>query len=180
MIAYAISDPSTLNFKTLTSDLRRFSTKATMLVYRDKSTTEYAKNAKIFLDEAVKYSFKKILLHTDYQLAYYLGAGGIHLKSTQQGDIVDAKKLGLFVVISTHTQEEALMAQELGADMITFSPIFATPNKGMPKGLKELSRVTSILSIPLIALGGIITKEQIDLSQQSGAIGFASIRWFAK
>jgi thiamine-phosphate pyrophosphorylase len=179
MIAYAISDPSTLNFQTLTDDLIRFSAKATMVVYRDKSTSEYAKNAKIFLDEARKYSFEKILLHTDYQLAYHLGAEGIHLTSKQESEIVKAKELGLFVVISTHTKEEALMAQELGADMITFSPIFATPNKGTPKGLKELSRVTSILSVPLIALGGIITTEQIALCQESGAKGFASIRWFS-
>ena len=179
MIAYAISDPSTLNFETLKIDLERFSTKADMIVYRDKSTSSYSKNAGRFISQAKKYSFIKILLHTDYLLAYKLGADGIHLKSTQHSDIVKAKALGLFVVISTHTVNEALMAQELGADMVTFSPIFYTPNKGKPKGLKELRCLSLVIKIPLIALGGILTKEQIVLCQENGAEGFASIRWFS-
>ena len=62
--------------------------------------------------------------------------------------------------------------------MITFSPIFHSPNKGEPKGVEELKRVAFLLSIPVIALGGIVTQKQIGLSKQSGAKGFASIRWF--
>ena len=179
MIAYAISDPSTLNFNTLETSIRGFSINADIIVYRDKFTNIYAENASIFIAEARKHSFKKILLHTDYQLAYRLGADGIHLKSTQQNDIVIAKRLGLFVVISTHTLKEVLRAESLGADMVTFSPIFSTPNKGKPKGIKELKRVVSMTTISLIALGGILTKEQILLCQENGAEGFASIRWFA-
>ena len=179
MIAYAISDPLTLNFQTLTNDIKRFSINADMIVYRDKSTSIYRENADRFINEARRYSFVKILLHSDYKLAYKIGADGIHLKSTQQSNIVEAKALGLFVVISTHTLQEVLQAQELGADMVTFSPIFATPNKGKPKGLKELNRVASMTTVPLIALGGIITKEQIVLCQENGADGFASIRWFS-
>jgi len=178
MIAYAISDPSTLNFQTLDNDIKRFSTKADMLVYRDKLTQFYVKKASVFLEKAREYSFSKILLHSDYQLAYQLGADGIHLQSTQLDQIKKAKDLGLFVVVSTHTEEEALIAEVFGADMITFSPIFATPNKGLPKGVKLLNKVTSLISIPLIALGGIITEKEIALCQENGAEGFASIRWF--
>ena len=179
MIAYAITDPSTLNFHNLKSDIKRFATKATMIVYRDKSTLNYTQNAEKFINEAKKYSFSKILLHSNYSLAHSLNADGVHLTSTQFDDIEKAKSLGLFVVVSTHTQIEALTAQSLGADMITFSPLFATPNKGEPKGIKELNRVASKLSIPLIALGGIITEKHLCLCQKSKAEGFASIRWFS-
>jgi len=178
MIAYAITDPSTLNFQTLSTDIKRFSIKADMLLYRDKSTDNYASNAKLFIEEAKKYSFKKILLHGDYLLAKELKADAVHLKSTQFSDIKKAKALGLFVVISTHTVEEAKKAEFLGADMITFSPIFTTPNKGEPKGIEELKSLVFKLSIPVIALGGIITKEQIDICENAGAFGFASIRYF--
>ena len=178
MIAYAITDPSTLNFQTLITDIERFSTKADIVVYRDKSTESYASNAKLFLEEARKYSFKKILLHTDYALANELRADGVHLKSTQIDDIEKAKALGLFVVVSIHTLEEAQKAESLGADMITFSPIFSTPNKGEPKGVERLKELVSLLSIPLIALGGITAQEQITLCKESGAVGFASIRYF--
>ena len=178
MIAYAITDSSTLDFNTLRSDLQRFSQKADMIVYRDKKTTDYQKNASLFLAEAKKYNFSKILLHSDYTLAHKLKADGVHLTSSQFSYIQKAKDLGLFVVISTHSLDEALEAQKLGADLVTFSPVFATPNKGEPKGVEELKRVVSILSIGVIALGGIVSSEQIKACQKSGAFGFASIRYF--
>ncbi len=178
MIAYAITDPSTLNFNTLESNIERFSKKADMIVYRDKLNDNYINDAKEFIGKARKYSFYRILLHTDYKLADKLKADGVHLKSTQFDDIAKAKALGLFVVISTHTTQEAFQAQELGADMITFSPIFSTPNKGEPKGVKVLKKLSSILFIPVIALGGIITEEHIELCKNNGAKGFASIRFF--
>jgi len=63
--------------------------------------------------------------------------------------------------------------------MISFSPIFKTPNKGEPKGLESLNEVVSSVFIPVIALGGILSEEQIVLCQGSGAKGFASIRYFS-
>ena len=179
MIAYAITDPSTLNFHTLERDIERFSKKADMIVYRDKFTKIYKSNAKEFIEETKKYNFSKVLLHTYYELAHELGANGVHLNSTQFSEIEKAKSLGLFVIISTHTKQEALKAQNLGADMVTYSPIFATPNKGEPKGVEELQKLTSLLDIPVIALGGIVGQEQIDLCEKSGAKGVASIRYFA-
>jgi len=178
MLSYAITDPSTLNFSTLKQDVKYFFQKADMIVYRDKSSLNYASNAKDFLDECQKYNFKKILLHTDYELAHKLNADGVHLNSTQFNKIVLAKSLGLFVIMSIHTKEEALNAQNLGADMVTYSPIFTTPNKGEPKGVEELQKLTTLLNIPIIALGGIVTKEHIEQCKKSGASGFASIRYF--
>jgi thiamine-phosphate pyrophosphorylase len=178
MIAYAITDPSTLNFQTLKSDIENFSKKADMLVYRDKSSDDYASNAKLFILEAREYAFSKILLHSDYDLAKMLNADGVHLKSTQFSDIKKAKTLGLFVVISTHSIEEAKKAESLGADMITFSPIFSTPNKGEPKGVEVLKSLVAKLTIPVIALGGILSEKQIEACENAGAFGFASIRYF--
>ncbi len=178
MIAYAITDSKILDFSHIEEDLQFFSSKASIIVYRDKHTIDYAQNAKIFLSHAK--NFDKVLLHTDYQLAAKLGADGVHLQSTQFPDIIKAKDLGLFVVISTHTEEEAKEAELLGADMITFSPIFETPSKGNPIGISSLEKVVSQISIPVIALGGILKKEQISLCLEAGAKGFASIRYFKR
>jgi thiamine-phosphate pyrophosphorylase len=176
MIAYAITDPSTLRFNTLENDLRRFSKHADMIVYRDIQTSSYEKYASLFLSAAK--GFKKVLLHSDYQLAHNLGADGVHLKSTQIDKIQNAKRLDLFVVVSTHTKEEVLKAEALGSDMVTLSPIFYTPNKGLPLGLEKLSEIVSEVSIPVIALGGVLADEQIENCIESGATGFASIRYF--
>lgn len=179
MISYAITDPSTLNFNNLNSNIKQFASKADMIVYRDKSTNIYNQNSFKFLKETKKYTFSKVLLHRDYILADRLNADGVHLTSTQFDDIQKAKALGLFVIISTHSLEEVLKAQKLGSDMVTFSPIFLTPHKGEPKGVEELKRVISIVSIPIIALGGIVTQNQIELCKRVGAYGFASIRLFS-
>ncbi len=181
MIAYAITDPSTLDFNELEQDLERFSQHASMIVYRDTENPHYAEYARLFMASIDTYEkgFKKVLLHSDYLLAKALNADGVHLKSTQFSDIEKAKSMGLFVVMSTHTVEEALKAEALGADMITMSPIYMTPNKGLPMGVDVLKMIVSQIKIPLIALGGIITKEQINACKEVGAKGFASIRYFA-
>lgn len=178
MIAYAITDSSTLDFNTLEDDLKRFSTHASMIVYRDKHAEDYTQRAALFLAHAK--GFKKVLFHTDYVLAAKLGADGVHLKSTQFNEIKKAKALGLFVVVSTHTIEEAKKVESLGADMLTFSPIFDTPNKGKAIGLECLEALVSAVAIPVIALGGILTQEQISSCIDVGADGFASIRYFER
>ena len=181
MIAYAITDPSTLDFNALEQDLERFSQHASMIVYRDSHNPNYAEYARLFMASINdnENGFEKVLLHSDYLLSKALNADGIHLKSTQFSDIKKAKELDLFVVVSTHTLEEALEAETLGADMITISPIFDTPNKGIPMGVDVLKTIVSHIQIPVIALGGILTKNQIDTCENAGAKGFASIRYFA-
>ncbi len=178
MISYAITDPSTFSFERLDDDLKRISQKADMVVYRDKANDAYETFAEQFLAQAKNYSFDKILLHGTVELASKLTADGVHLRSNQFGEIAKAKRHNLFVVISCHTVDEAKKAEVLGADMITYSPIFATPNKGKPLGLGALKELQGIISLPIIALGGILTQEQIDACQVAGASGFASIRFF--
>jgi len=176
MIRYAITDPATLDFNALENDLKRFQQKASMIVYRDKHTPYYTLTAKLFIESAK--GFEKVLLHGDYLLADILGAEGVHLTSTQFNDIAEAKRLGLFVVISTHSLAEAKQAQKLGADMITYGPVFDTPNKGRALGLKDLENLLAHVTVPVLALGGILTEEQIQACRESGASGFASIRYF--
>jgi len=178
MISYAITDPSTLSFERLDDDLKRISQKADMIVYRDKANDAYGTFAGQFLAQAKKYPFDKILLHGIVDLAVRLAADGVHLRSNQFDEIAEAKRRHLFVVISCHTVDEAKKAEASGADMITYSPIFATPNKGKPLGLGALKELQGIISLPIIALGGILTQEQINACEAVGASGFASIRFF--
>ena len=137
-------------------------------------------NAEAFVKAAKKFTFEKVLIHGDYRLAKRAGADGVHLSSTKLDEIPQAKANNLFVVVSTHTLEELQKAERLGADMATFSPIFETPNKGLPVGLEVLRSVTSQVTIPVLALGGILSQEQISACEKHGASGFASIRYFGE
>ncbi|MBT8348030.1 MAG: thiamine phosphate synthase, partial [Sulfurovum sp.] len=172
----AITDPSTLDFNHLERDLKRFSQKASMLVYRNKVNA--ADHAVDFAKAAKMFDFEKVIIHGNATLANSTGADGVHLSSLQLDEIPHAKAMNLFVVVSTHTIDEIKKAEALGADMATFSPIFDTPNKGLPVGLEMLRSVTSQVTIPVLALGGILTEEQIRATERSGASGFASIRYF--
>jgi len=147
-------------------------------LYRDKSNPNYEVQAAHFVEVTKQFEGIKSFIHRDAFLAKKLDATGVHLTSTQFNEIESAKELGLEVIISTHTKEEALKAQELGADAITYSPIFASPNKGEPKGVEELEEVLKFSKIKVFALGGIVTKEHIETIKKTKAYGFASIRCF--
>lgn len=178
MLSYAITDPSTLTFATLERDIARFAQKADIFLYRDKDNPNYAVDAKRVIEEAKTYPFEKILLHNEIDTALDLKADGVHLSSDNLQKIYEAKTKGLFVVVSIHSIEEAKTAQMLGADMVTFSPVFDTPGKGKAVGVEKLAQLVLTVKIPVIALGGILTQSQIDACKRAGAKGFASIRYF--
>ncbi|OQX74020.1 MAG: hypothetical protein B6D59_03760 [Campylobacteraceae bacterium 4484_4] len=148
--------------------------------FRDKSGNPPEIFAPLFLQICRQFGSERTLLSGDYILAKELGFWGVHLRSDQFDLITKAKKEPLFTIVSTHTLEEAKRAQELGADAVTFSPVFASPGKGKPRGIQRLGEVCKALSIPCFALGGILETEQIRACEAAGAYGFASIRYFAK
>jgi thiamine-phosphate pyrophosphorylase len=147
-------------------------------LYRDKSTLNYNNLADNFLEVCSKFENLKSFIHQHVDLAKKLNASGVHLTSLQFSEIERAKNLGLEIIISTHTHEEVLRAQKFGADAVTYSPIFASPNKGKPKGIDDLKELIDKCDINIFALGGIVTKEQVEMIEQSKAYGFASIRYF--
>ena len=148
------------------------------ILYRDKKNKDYKKSAIKFLEVCSQFNSVKPILHGDVDLASTLGAYGVHLTSLQFDKIKRAKEVGLFTVISCHSEREMLEAEKLGADAVTFSPIFSTPNKGEPKGLAELQRMVAKINIPIIALGGITTEKEVKAVESTCCYGFASIRYF--
>jgi thiamine-phosphate pyrophosphorylase len=147
-------------------------------LYRDKSNPNYATQAEHFMEVCGQFEGVKGIIHGDFVLANKLHAYGVHLTSTQFEDISKAKDLGLKVIISTHTKEEVQKAQDAGVDYVSYSPIFQTPNKGEPKGIKDLTDLVESANIKVFALGGIINTTQVEAIKDSKAYGFASIRYF--
>jgi thiamine-phosphate pyrophosphorylase len=181
-LSYLITDP-----KYYSSHPKQFrekliqvldSNKVQMACFRDKSSSNFEELAKIFVDTCHDFSVETILINGNYELASKLDASGVHLTSEQFDDISQAKAKNLFVVISCHSFEEIKKAQELHANAVTFSPIFDTPNKGKAKGIDLLKEATQMFNIDIIALGGIINKEEIQKIKKAKAKGFASIRYF--
>ncbi|MDD3344117.1 MAG: thiamine phosphate synthase, partial [Sulfurospirillaceae bacterium] len=145
---------------------------------RDKVTSNYQDLATIISENRSLFADQKLYLHTHLDLAVALNFDGIHLPSNAIDDIVTAKTKGLEVIYSAHSLEDALKAQYFGADAVSISPIFATPNKGKPLGLEKLKEINDKITLNCFALGGIISQEHIDACEQAGVFGFASIRYF--
>ena len=145
---------------------------------RDKQTADYTALANAVAKAGIQDERTKLYLHTDFKLAYELGCAGVHLPSNALHVIDEAKALGLEVIASTHTLLDIEEAQKKGTDAITFSPIFATPNKGEPLGLEKLKEINDRIRVKCFALGGIINMEQVRACEEVGVYGFASIRFF--
>ena len=184
MYSYAITDPryyGNTQKKLKESIALLLATKnIDYLCFRDKESKDYENMAKTFILTCKEYNFSKTLLHANVELSYKLKAYGVHLTSSQLHLITKAKEYGLFCVVSTHNEEEIYKALGFGADAVTYSPIFTTPNKGIPKGLEDLNEKVAKINIKIIALGGIVSDEDIARIKSTNAFAFASIRYFIK
>ncbi len=150
----------------------------TYALYRDKSNPNYDIQAAHFVEVCKQFRDIKSFIHRDAKLAHKLGAIGVHFTSKQFDDIAEAKKLGLEVIISTHTHGEVIKAGELGADAVTYSPIFSSPGKGEAKGIDDLKKLLDMCDIKIFALGGIISDKEVKSINETQCYGFASIRYF--
>jgi thiamine-phosphate pyrophosphorylase len=150
----------------------------TYALYRDKSNSNYSIQAAHFVEICNQFETIKSFIHQDEKLAKKLNATGVHLTSKQFDKIQKAKKLGLEVIISTHTHEDVLNAQKLGADGVTYGPIFNSPGKGKPKDVDDLRELLKKCDINVFALGGIVEDSHVQKIEETGVYGFASIRYF--
>lgn len=102
----------------------------------------------------------RVLINDRVDIALLANADGVHLTSTSYSPKEARSLLGddRLIGVSTHSMEEALGAQEDGADFVTFGPVFHTASKtgmGGPLGIERLKEAAQKLSIPVFGLGGI-------------------------
>ena len=92
-------------------------------------------------------------------LASRIGAEGVHVGQNDLS-VSEARKLapGAFVGKSSHNLDQALQAQEEGADYVALGPVFPTRTKrrgNPPVGLDLLEKAASRIRAPWVAIGGI-------------------------
>lgn len=130
----------------------------------------------------------QIFQNTQTQEKLFTHFDGVHLKGTQRDLLPILRDLpkDFSLGFSAHSITELESALALGAQYCTLSPIFSTPNKGTPLGIKTLLSLDSTLLSHTFALGGIDTPQiRIELETAIKAKfgncnlrGFASIRYF--
>jgi len=145
-----------------------------LIVLREKdlSESEYEKLASEVLAICRKYG-KQCVLHSFLEAAKRLKHPYIHLPMPFFLNMTGEERAYFKVTgVSTHSVEEALTAQKMGASYITASHIFATQCKpGLrPRGLDYLKAVSKAVDIDVYALGG-IHPDNMDLCIEAGADG---------
>ncbi len=96
------------------------------------------------------------LINDRVDIALAVNADGVHLGQDDLPYPVARKLLGKNKIIglTAHSLQEALAAQDMGADYIGVSPIFATATKtdaGKPFGVEGLAKIRSQVSLPIVA-----------------------------
>jgi thiamine-phosphate pyrophosphorylase len=112
-------------------------------------------------------------------VALAVDADGVHLGRNDLPIAVARRLLGPGKIIGGTASriEEAIEAQEEGADYVGFGHIYATKSKqkhGDPKGPAALRPVCSALRIPVVAIGG-IEENNLGAVLEAGAWGIAVI-----
>ena len=158
--------------------LKNFEIVALTLREKDLYKNEYLNLVKKIYPICKKYRID-LILHQNYNLnldkKYKIE--GIHLsydnfkslnKNIREGLIKKYKRIG----ISIHSIDEAKEVENLGATYVVAGHIFETDcKKGLePRGLNFIKELSSILTIPIFAIGG-INKENSNLVLNSGAFG---------
>ncbi|MBE7445200.1 MAG: thiamine phosphate synthase [Planctomycetia bacterium] len=120
-----------------------------------------------------------LIINDRVDIAMSVEADGVHLGWQSLPFHAARKLLGFerLIGISTHNRQEALQAQDYGADYITFGPVFDTPSKAgilEPRGTEEIQHLKTVVEIPVIALGGIRENNVKDVLD-NGADGIAVI-----
>jgi thiamine-phosphate pyrophosphorylase len=112
-------------------------------------------------------------------VALSCGADGVHLgQGDFPVDLARQKAPRPFIIgVSVGNPDEALAAEKGGADYVAVSPVFATDSKndaGPGHGLAALQQIIEVVSIPVIAIGG-ISCDNVDEVIACGADGVAVI-----
>ena len=158
--------------------LKNFEIVALTLREKDLDKNEYLNLVKKIYPICKKYGID-LILHQNYDLNLdeKYNIEGIHLsyeifkslnKNIREKLIKKYKRIG----VSIHSLEEAKDVENLGATYVVAGHIFETDcKKGLePRGLNFIKELSSILTIPIFAIGG-INEENSNLVLNSGAFG---------
>jgi thiamine-phosphate pyrophosphorylase len=146
-------------------------------MYREKTASaESFRRTAINLAKLCEAYEAVLCINGDVGVAQACSAGGVHLQSAVD---VDMARMNLspqaLIGVSCHSILDAQRAELAGADYVTISPVFETASKpgyGPALGLQGLEDVTKDVSIPVIALAGILSANAADCIRR-GAQGVA-------
>lgn len=180
LLLYAVTDRAWLGDKTLAQQVEEsLKGGATMVQLREKHLDrETFKTEALELKELCRRYSVPLIINDDVELALEIGADGVHVG---QEDLEAGRARALLgpdkiLGVSAHSVEEALRAQEAGADYLGAGAVFPTDTKDDVSVLpyERLKDICAAVDIPVVAIGGIGTHNILRLSG-SGVAGVAVV-----
>lgn len=119
-----------------------------------------------------------LVVNDRVDVALAAGARGAQLTSRSMA-VADARAIapGVALGASVHALDEAVASVRAGADWLVAGHVFSTPSHaGEPgRGPAFVEELTRVITIPVIAIGGIVPKH-VTLLRRLGVYGIAAIR----
>ena len=180
MLLYAVTDRHWLKDSTLCEQVEQaLSGGATFVQLREKEL-----DYDIFYDEAVEIKalcarYKvPFVINDNVELAISMDADGVHVGQSDM-EALDVRKLlgpGKIIGVSVQTVEQAIRAEEHGADYLGVGAVFSTNSKDDADDVSHetLKAICEAVHIPVVAIGG-ITLENVMSLRGSGIAGVAVI-----
>lgn len=180
LMLYAVTDRSWLGGETLRSQVERaLKGGATFIQLREKELNEgdFLEEAKEIQKLCREYH-GPFVINDNVEIAAAIGADGVHVGQSdmEAGDV--RRRLGpdKIIGVSAQTAEQALRAQEHGADYLGVGAVFPTGSKADATEVSRetLEEICRAVDIPVIAIGGIGRENVMEL-KGSGICGIAVI-----
>ena len=180
LLLYAVTDRAWLGDKTLSWQVEEsLKGGATMIQLREKHLDHehFLKEAKEIKELCRKYQ-GPFLINDDVDLAVEVDADGVHVgqHDMEAGEV--RKKIGpnRILGVSAQTVEQALLAQQAGADYLGVGAVFPTGTKDDADAvsIQTLGEICRAVSIPVVAIGGIGQHNVMQLAG-SGICGIAVV-----
>ena len=149
---------------------------AGVIQYRAKERTDDERRLDIARIIAAVNGRAPVVVNDDPSLALETGADGVHLGA---GDPAprEARRLlgpGAIVGVTVHTREELAAADPADVDYVAVGAVYPTKTKPgvSPVGVEFVAEAVSLVSIPVVAIGG-ITPGNAGRVLDAGAAGLA-------
>ena len=180
LLLYAVTDRHWLNGRTLYSQVEEaLKGGATFIQLREKELDEehFLEEAKEIKELCRRYQVP-FVINDNVEIALAVDADGVHVGQSdmEAGDV--RAKLGpdKIIGVSAQTVEQAVMAEQNGADYLGVGAVFPTGSKAdaLEVSHDTLKAICKAVKIPVIAMGGISKENILELSG-SGICGIAVI-----
>lgn len=180
MLLYAVTDRYWLNGARLYDKVEEtLQGGATFIQLREKNLDEEE-----FLQEAIeikelckKYNVP-FVINDNVDIALKMDADGVHVGQSdmEAGNVRELLGNDKIIGVSAQTVEQALLAQERGADYLGVGAVFPTGSKddAIEVGPEMLRDICQAVDIPVVAIGG-ISKDNVSELAGSGIDGIAVI-----